>query len=94
MAGEEKTVDIGEEATEPRHPNHTDHQGSARPLPLTLRDVWSPGSILQKSGVLWCVFYKDPFGCSAESKLKWGKEQVDQISLPHNKKVYSCGTNK
>lgn len=51
-----------------------------------LRDVWSPGSILQKSGVLWCIFYKDHFGCSAESKLKWGKEQADQIFLSQNKR--------
>ena len=42
-----------------------------------LRDVWSPGSVFQKSGVLWCIFYKDHFGCPAESKLKWGKEQAD-----------------
>ena len=28
MAGEEETVDVGEEATEHGHSNHTDHQGS------------------------------------------------------------------
>lgn len=78
MAGEEETVDVGEEATEHGHSNHTDHQGS--------EGCVEPWQYIAEICVLWCIFYKDHFGCSAESKLKWGQEQADQISLSQNKR--------